>query len=80
MSLNNMKNEYGFDHLPLDDHEKCKLENQVTLISSSAGYLTLFRYATHFDRAVFIASIAACMVAGAANPILMASLVPSLSY
>lgn len=70
----------SLDRLGLDDGERCVLEEQVTLVSSSAGYLTLFRYATTLDRFIFIASVAACMAAGAASPMMMASEFPNPRY
>lgn len=65
----------SLDHLTKDELEERALVDQVTLNSSSAGYFTLFRYSTPWDRAVFITSIAACMAAGAATPMMMARIV-----
>ncbi len=81
MTLTEKDTGSGFDHLAPDDHERRVLEGQVTLTPSSAGYFALFRYATLFDRAVFVVSIAACMAAGAGNPLMMASfsLVPTFT-
>lgn len=68
------KQEYvrsDLDQQSLEDRERQALESQVTLVPSSAGYFSLFRYSTSIDRAVFVGSLASCVAAGAATPLMM---------
>ncbi|KAF7562159.1 hypothetical protein G7046_g1999 [Stylonectria norvegica] len=71
MTSDFMKTESASDNIALVDLENTVLESQVTLTSSKAGYLTIFRYATAFDSTLYIASIIACTAAGSATPLIM---------
>lgn len=62
----------GLEGSELDSHEKRIIQEQLEIVSSEAGYLAIYRYATPLDLAAIFISIIACSAAGTGVPLMTA--------